>query len=118
MGNITRVSQIYNMDGTTTVPKTSIAQIIIATDGTVTMMGRRSLTLPLEPIEMYDPNTGSPTGTNAARAISIAQTATMVPFNKVTWNSTSTNVVIASMIIQNATALEAFGHGSKIVPCQ
>ncbi|MBO9573907.1 MAG: hypothetical protein J7497_17095, partial [Chitinophagaceae bacterium] len=111
------VSQIYNMDGTTTTPKTSIAQIIIATDGTVTMMGRRSLTLPLEPIEMYDPNTGTPTGTNAARAISIAQTATMKPFNKVTWNSASTNVVIASMIIQNATALEAFGHGSKIVPC-
>ncbi|MDV3779315.1 hypothetical protein CMU09_10905 [Elizabethkingia anophelis] len=112
------VSQIYNMDGTTTAPKTSIAQIIIATDGTVTMMGRRSLTLPLEPIEMYDPNTGTPSGTGSARAISIAKTATVVPFNKVTWNSTATNVVIASMIIQNATALEAFGHGSKIIPCQ
>ncbi|MCT3690740.1 hypothetical protein HZQ92_04015 [Elizabethkingia anophelis] len=112
------VSQIYNMDGTTTAPKTSIAQIIIATDGTVTMMGRRSLTLPLEPIEMYDPNTGTPSGTGSARAISIAKTATVVPFNKVTWNSTVTNVVIASMIIQNATALEAFGHGSKIIPCQ
>ncbi|MDV3866129.1 hypothetical protein CMU00_12590 [Elizabethkingia anophelis] len=112
------VSQIYNMDGTTTAPKTSIAQIIIATDGTVTMMGRRSLTLPLEPIEMYDPNTGAPSGTGSARAISIAKTATVVPFNKVTWNSTATNVVIASMIIQNATALEAFGHGSKIIPCQ
>ncbi|XJR89316.1 hypothetical protein ACH34E_00415 [Elizabethkingia anophelis] len=112
------VSQIYNMDGTTTAPKTSIVQIIIATDGTVTMMGRRSLTLPLEPIEMYDPNTGTPSGTGSARAISIAKTATVVPFNKVTWNSTATNVVIASMIIQNATALEAFGHGSKIIPCQ
>lgn len=112
------VSQIYNMDGTITAPKTSIAQIIIATDGTVTMMGRRSLTLPLEPIEMYDPNTGTPSGTGSARAISIAKTATVVPFNKVTWNSTATNVVIASMIIQNATALEAFGHGSKIIPCQ
>lgn len=112
------VSQIYNMDGTTTVPKTSIAQIIIATDGTVTMMGRRSLTLPLEPIEMYDPNSGTPSGTGSARSISIAKTATVVPFNKVTWNSTQTNVVIASMVIQNLTALETFGHGSKIVPCQ
>ncbi|MDX8573775.1 hypothetical protein OZ666_18960, partial [Elizabethkingia sp. HX QKY] len=64
-------------------------------DGSVSMMGRRSLTSNLEPLELYG-------GTL---------------FNTVTWKTTGSNTVVATMLVTGATVMRGLGVGKKIIAC-
>ncbi|MDE5436997.1 fimbrillin family protein [Elizabethkingia meningoseptica] len=109
-------SEIYNIHGynaTTPSASTTIVRITIAPDGSVSMLGRRNIGTALEPIELYDPATGTGS-TNTA----IAASALVKPFNRVVWNSAATNVVKATMKVTGRTQLKGYGEGRKIVtPC-
>ncbi|AQX09966.1 hypothetical protein [Elizabethkingia ursingii] len=87
------VPQIYSLGSSTN--STPIIRITIGPDGSVSMMGRRSLTSNLEPLELYG-------GTR---------------FNTVTWKTTGSNTVDATMLVTGATVMRGLGVGKKIVPC-
>ena len=59
------------------------------------MMGRRSLTSNLEPLELYG-------GTR---------------FNNITWKTTGSNTVVATMLVTGTTVMRGLGVGKKIIPC-
>ena len=109
-------SEVYNIHGYNSVTpsaSTTIIRITIAPDGSVSMLGRRSLSTALEPIELYDPATGT-----GANNVAIAASALVKPFNRVTWNSSAQNVVKATMQVTGRTELKGYGEGRKIVtPC-
>ena len=87
------VPQIYSLgNSTNTIP---IIRITIGPDGSVSMMGRRSLTSNLEPLELYG-------GTR---------------FNTVTWKTTGSNTVVATMLVTGATVMRGLGVGKKIIAC-
>ena len=70
-----RSAQIYTLgNSTNTIP---IIRITIGPDGSVSMMGRRSLTSNLEPLELYGRHL----------------------FNTVTWKTTGSNTVVATMLV-------------------
>ncbi|WP_407480804.1 hypothetical protein [Elizabethkingia meningoseptica] len=118
-GGSTGNAEIYNMHGynaTTPANSATIFRIIIAPDGTVTMMGRRNYNSPgtsaLEPVELYQAASTDAGDTNA-----YAKTAATVPFNKVTWNSSALNTVNATLLVTGVTKLQGFGYGIKTKPC-
>ncbi|MDV4101973.1 hypothetical protein CMT19_13055 [Elizabethkingia anophelis] len=87
------VPQIYTLGNSTNT--TPIIRITIGPDGSVSMMGRRSLTSNLEPLELYG-------GTL---------------FNTVTWKTTGSNTVVATMLVTGATVMRGLGVGKKIIAC-
>ncbi|AQX83701.1 hypothetical protein I6H88_11600 [Elizabethkingia bruuniana] len=87
------VPQIYALGNSTNT--TPIIRITIGPDGSVSMMGRRSLTSNLEPLELYG-------GTF---------------FNTVTWKTTGSNTVVATMLVTGATVMRGLGVGKKILAC-
>ncbi|MDV3508401.1 hypothetical protein CMU89_00950 [Elizabethkingia anophelis] len=88
-------SQIYNINGSTTNPKTAVVRIKIGPDGSVSMMGRRNLSSPLELLELFGG----------------------AQFNRITWKSDTTNDVVATMKVTRLTQLVGYGEGRKVVPC-
>lgn len=87
------VPQIYSLGSSTN--STPIIRITIGPDGSVSMMGRRSLTSNLEPLELYG-------GTR---------------FNNITWKTTGSNTVVATMLVTGTTVMRGLGVGKKIIPC-
>lgn len=88
------VPQIYAL-GTSANTSIPIIRITIGPDGSVSMMGRRSLASNLEPLELYG-------GTL---------------FNNVTWKITGSNTVVATMLVTGVTVMRGLGVGKKIIPC-
>ncbi|OPB84778.1 hypothetical protein [Elizabethkingia ursingii] len=89
----TGIPQIYSLGSSTN--STPIIRITIGPDGSVSMMGRRTISSGLEPLELYG-------GTR---------------FNTVTWKTTGSNTVDATMLVTGATVMRGLGVGKKIVPC-
>ncbi|GJN61761.1 hypothetical protein HZP20_04740 [Elizabethkingia anophelis] len=87
------VPQIYSLGSSTNT--TPIIRITIGPDGSVSMMGRRTISSGLEPLELYG-------GTR---------------FNTVTWKTTGSNTVDATMLVTGATVMRGLGVGKKIIAC-
>ncbi|WP_395762796.1 hypothetical protein ACH34F_15380 [Elizabethkingia anophelis] len=87
------ISQIYSLGSSTNT--TPIIRITIGPDGSVSMMGRRTISSGLEPLELYG-------GTR---------------FNTVTWKTTGSNTVDATMLVTGATVMRGLGVGKKIIAC-
>lgn len=73
----------------------SNCKITIGPDGSVSMMGRRSLVSALEPLELF----------NGAL------------FNVINWKKTEPNAVMATMVVTGTTVMNGLGVGRKVVPC-
>lgn len=93
MWELNGIPAIYNIDGTAT--STPIVRITIGPDGSVSMMGRRSLGSALEPLELF----------NGAL------------FNVINWKKTEPNAVMATMVVTGTTVMNGLGVGRKVVPC-
>lgn len=93
MWELNGIPAIYNLDGTAT--STPIVRITIGPDGSVSMMGRRSLVSALEPLELF----------NGAL------------FNVINWKKTEPNAVMATMVVTGTTVMNGLGVGRKVVPC-
>lgn len=89
----TGIPQIYSLGSSTNT--TPIIRITIGPDGSVSMMGRRTISSGLEPLELYG-------GTR---------------FNTVTWKTTGSNTVEATMLVTGATVMRGLGVGKKIIAC-
>ncbi|WP_407480758.1 hypothetical protein [Elizabethkingia meningoseptica] len=87
------IPQIYSLGNSTN--STPIIRITIGPDGSVSMMGRRTIASNLEPLELYG-------GTQ---------------FNKITWKTTGSNEVISTMLVTGETIMRGLGVGKKIKPC-
>ncbi|MFD1771618.1 hypothetical protein [Sphingobacterium suaedae] len=90
---INNVPQIYSMTGSATAP---IIRVVIGPTGDVSMFGSKSSSGGnLEPLVLTNGN----------------------KFNKITWNSTGSNVVTATQSVVGATHMSGSGYGRRIVPC-
>ncbi len=89
---------IWTYDGnaingnSTAVP---IVRVVISPDGTVSMYGVKQNRGPLYPLKLVNGNS----------------------FNKVPWNTGSSNTVIASQQIFNSTTMNGIGTGKTIITC-
>lgn len=87
------VAEIYALgNASNSIP---IIRIIIGENGSVSMMGRRTLASALEPLELY----------NGAQ------------FSSISWNQTASNTVIATMKVTGVTVMRGLGTGKVIVNC-
>lgn len=87
------VAEIYSLGNAgNSIP---IIRIIIASNGSVSMMGRRTLASALEPLELY----------NGAQ------------FGNISWSATTSNTVIATMRVTGTTVMRGLGTGKVFVNC-
>ncbi|MCT3806525.1 hypothetical protein HZQ57_15245 [Elizabethkingia anophelis] len=87
-----RTYDIWSLQGTPSAP---LVRVVIAKDGTVTIFGSKTSGGPLEPLELYNGNS----------------------FNKITWNTSGSNTVIASQQVHEATNMSGAGTGKQITTC-
>ena len=88
----TGASQIYNMTGTQANP---IIRVIINETGDVSILGSKTSGGPLFPLRLTNGN----------------------QFNRITWNKTGNNTIVATQSVQGATLMQGSGYGKKIVNC-
>ncbi|AJW62489.1 hypothetical protein VO54_01003 [Elizabethkingia miricola] len=86
------IAAIYNMKGTEGKP---LVRVVISKDGTISMFGSKTAGGALEPLQLFNGNS----------------------FNKITWNTTGNNTVVASQLVLGTTYMSGFGTGKKIVTC-
>ena len=86
------IGEIYNMTGTENKP---LVRVVIGKDGSISMFGSKTSGGPLQPLQLFNGNT----------------------FNKITWNTTGTNTVVASQMVLGKTYMSGFGTGKQIVNC-
>lgn len=72
-----------------------LIKVLIAADGTVTLLGRKTKTGELLPLRLKGGKS----------------------FNKVNWDGTTTNDVTISQRVMNTTSIKAYGYGTKRVAC-
>lgn len=70
-------------------------RVVIGPDGDVFLYGRRTMSSPLEPLELFDGYV----------------------FNNIPWNKTSDNAIVVSQDDNGATHMTGNGTGRKIIPC-
>lgn len=87
-----RTYDIWSLQGTPSAP---LVRVVIAKDGTVSIFGSKTSGGVLEPLELYNGNS----------------------FNKITWNTSGSNTVIASQQVHEATNMSGSGTGKQITPC-
>ncbi|WP_073551995.1 hypothetical protein [Elizabethkingia meningoseptica] len=83
---------IYNIHGDSNRPA---VRVIIDKDGNVSMYGSKYSKGPLFPLELYNGNS----------------------FNKVSWNKTGPNLVVATQEKIGDTKMSGFGTGKQIIDC-
>ncbi|OPB89384.1 hypothetical protein [Elizabethkingia occulta] len=86
------IPAIYNMEGTTGKP---LVRVVISKDGTISMFGSKTGGGALQPLQLFNGNS----------------------FNKITWNTTGSNTVVASQMVLGTTYMSGFGTGKQIVTC-
>ncbi|MDV3547884.1 hypothetical protein CMU66_17780 [Elizabethkingia anophelis] len=86
------IPQIYEMTGTANRP---LIRVVISREGNVSMFGSKSSGGVLQPLEPYNNNW----------------------FNRVTWNRTGSNTVLATQRVDGTTFMEGFGTGKRIITC-
>ena len=86
------IAAIYNMKGTEGKP---LVRVVISKDGTISMFGSKTAGGALEPLQLFNGNS----------------------FNKITWNTTGNNTVVASQLVLGTTYMSGFGTGKQIVTC-
>ena len=86
------IGAIYNLKGTENNP---LVRVVIAKDGSISMFGSKTSGGPLQPLQLFNGNA----------------------FNKITWNTTGTNTVVASQLVLGTTYMSGFGTGKQIVTC-
>lgn len=87
------IPEIWNLSGNGTTP---ILRFIIQENGTVTMLGRKSNTGPLLPLQLFNGNT----------------------FNTFVWNTTSPNTLVVNQKVDGPTVLRGRAFGLKSVICK
>lgn len=86
------VPNIWTIKGTKDYPT---IRITVSPNGNITMYGSRKTGGELEELELYN----------------------NITFNKIKWNTNSTNTVIASQVVNGTTIMKGHGSGLKIIPC-
>ncbi|MCL1674707.1 fimbrillin family protein [Elizabethkingia meningoseptica] len=86
------IGAIYNLKGTGNNP---LVRVVISKDGSISMFGSKTSGGPLQPLQLFNGNS----------------------FNKITWNTTGTNTVVASQMVLGTTYMSGFGTGKQIVTC-
>ncbi|HCD9236243.1 hypothetical protein HZQ82_01555 [Elizabethkingia anophelis] len=86
------IAPIYNMKGIEGKP---LVRVVISKDGTISMFGSKTAGGALEPLQLFNGNS----------------------FNKITWNTSGNNTVVASQMVLGTTYMSGFGTGKQIVTC-
>lgn len=88
------IPQIYNMNGSAASP---ILRVIISASGDITLLGSKSASGGnLQPLRLTNGNA----------------------FNRIQWNTSSANTVVATQSVQGITYMTGSGYGRRIVPCR
>lgn len=112
---VSGIPQIYApaLNGMSTTPHTPILRVVIAQNGDVSFLGRKSLTTEFLPLSIITPNyTNESTSGNTQ-----TRTAIETRVNPITWNTTGSNTVVASQLVQGTTHMNGTGSGRAVVGC-